>query len=242
MSAIAIPLWRRAVRPAWQGFARLVERAQAARSNHAYAPMIRLAAEFIRTNRVAGDYLEFGCCRARSFAAAWREARRFALPWHLYVFDSFAGLPTPRGVDGGGAFAAGQFAMDLPAFERVARALGVPHDRYTAVPGFYHDSLTEGLRARLPLRRAAFVFIDCDLYESARDALGWVAPYLQTGTVLAFDDYFCFAGDASRGEQRALAEFLAARPEFTLIDWHLFGWHGKSFIVNRRAGATGGDA
>jgi len=242
MSVIAAPLWRRAVRPAWQGFARLVERAQAARSNHAYAPMIRLAAEFIHTNRIAGDYLEFGCCRARSFAAAWKVARRFALPWHLYVFDSFAGLPDPRGPDAGSTFARGQFAMDLPTFEQAARALGVPRERYTAVPGFYRDSLTEGLRMRLSLRRAALVFIDCDLYESTRDALAWLVPYLQTGTVLCFDDYFCFAGDATRGEQRALAEFRAAHPGIALVDWHLFGWHGKSFIVNRCTPAPGGGA
>jgi predicted O-methyltransferase YrrM len=82
------------------------------------------------------------------------------------------------------------------------------------------------------------IYIDCDLYSSTKEAFEWIRPYLQTGTIICFDDYFTFSGDADKGGQRALREFAEKYPEFSFLDWLLFGWAGKSFIVNRRGGLS----
>jgi O-methyltransferase len=211
----------------------LVQRAIQSRDNHRYDDIIRLAYQFLSSNKVEGDYLEFGAYRGRTFSSAWRAITRAQRPDHLYVFDSFEGLPAAAGVDSGTIFVEGRYAMSLEAFQDIAGKIGCPASRYTCVKGFYSDSLTEALRARLPLRKAGLIYVDCDLYVSTRDALEWCYPYLQTGTVICFDDYFTFSGDSNKGEQLALREFAARHRDLTFVDWHFYGWHGKSFIVNR---------
>ena len=61
----------------------------------------------------------------------------------------------------------------------------------------------------------------------------FVLPILQTGTIIAFDDWFAFNGDPERGGQLALKEFLRENSSVTVVDFLGFGWHGKSFIVKR---------
>ena len=61
--------------------------------------------------------------------------------------------------------------------------------------------------------------------------LNYILPILQTGTILAFDDYFCFNGDPERGGQLALKEFLNRNPQIKIADYLNIGWGGKSFIV-----------
>jgi len=211
----------------------LVQRAIQSRDNHRYDDVIRLAYQFLNSNKVEGDYLEFGSYRGRTFTSAWSVISRFRRPDHLYCFDSFEGLPSIESVDEGSVFFEGKYAMSLEQFQVIAKRAGCPQSRYTTVKGFYSDSLTADLAARLPLKKAALVYIDCDLYTSTRDALEWCYPYLQTGTILCFDDFFTFAGDRKKGEQLALSEFGARHPDLSFVDWHLFAWHGKSFIVNR---------
>jgi hypothetical protein len=83
----------------------------------------------------------------------------------------------------------------------------------------------------LPLRKAALVWIDCDFYESTVPVLEFITDYVQDGTLLIFDDWFCFRGDPERGEQRAFAEWLARNPWIRAGELLRFGWHGSSFIL-----------
>jgi hypothetical protein len=215
-------------------FASAIERAIFARANHRYEYIIRLAYDFLATNKVEGDYLEFGCYRGRTFVSAWNAIARTRRADQLYAFDSFQGLPELEASDAGTVFHEGKYAMSEEAFRKHVEGRGVPRERYVTVPGFYETSLSEVLRQKLPLRKAALIYLDCDLYSSTREALAWCYPYLQTGTVLCFDDFFVFSGDSDKGQMRALREFLAEHADIHLVDWHLYGWHGKSFIVNRR--------
>jgi hypothetical protein len=59
--------------------------------------------------------------------------------------------------------------------------------------------------------KAAVVLVDCDLYASAVPVLEFVAPLLQTGTILIFDEYWNLGEDA--GERRAHREFSERHPE-----------------------------
>lgn len=186
-----------------------------------------------------GDYLEFGCAAGASFIHAYRQAAP-RMPWmRFWAFDSFQGLPRPEGIDREGEARAGLFACDQPTFLRNLRAAGVDLNRVVCVPGWYRETLTPDLKGRHQLRVASIVYIDCDLYQSAAEALAFVTDLVETGTVLIFDEWFTGRGDPERGEQRACAEWLAAHPEIGLQDWHLFGAYGKSFIVTRprRAGS-----
>jgi hypothetical protein len=63
-------------------------------------------------------------------------------------------------------------------------------------------------------------------------ALEFIAPLLQTGTFLYFDNWFIDNGDMSKGEARACHDWLIAHPEFTVVDYGNVGMFGKMFIVN----------
>lgn len=55
------------------------------------------------------------------------------------------------------------------------------------------------------------------------------------GGILAFDDWYCFDGDPTRGEQRAFAEVSPTFKDRLVFTPHLpFGWHGQAFLVHHR--------
>jgi len=59
--------------------------------------------------------------------------------------------------------------------------------------------------------------------------LEFALPFLTRGTVLVFDDWFCFCGDPERGERRAFREFRERHPRLRFEDF-LQGSEAKAFI------------
>lgn len=188
--------------------------------------------EYVKSSRIDGDYLEFGVYRGRTFVAAYHFAQDCRLDaMRFYGFDSFAGLPPIKGPDEAGEFTEGQYSMPLDAFRRLITRRGVSLDRVELIEGWYETTLVPARSESLPLRKAAFVFVDCDLYESTVHVLDFITGYVQNGTVLAFDDWNCFGADPERGERRAFAEWMQANPSLTASEFRRFGWHGNSFIL-----------
>jgi len=191
--------------------------------------------KFIMANKIEGDYLEFGCFGGMTFRLAHKYARLLDLKMHFYAFDSFQGLPKPKGIDVHTQWGEGAMSNSIADFKKILRSAGIKEVEYTLVPGFYSESLSEDKIAELKLKKAAFIYVDCDLYESTVPVLKFILPLLQTGTVIAFDDFYCFNGDPDCGEQLALREFLKQNPEVEVVDYTTFGWHGKSFIIKKRS-------
>ncbi|MEA2177141.1 MAG: O-methyltransferase [Solirubrobacteraceae bacterium] len=191
------------------------------------ARMLNQAFGYVRNERIAGDYAEFGVLEGRTFVEAWYAAQRHGLG-HVgfHAYDSFAGLPEVEGVDAGGPFSRGEFASPRSVFDRVTSP--VPSSRMTVTEGFYDRTLPGADK-----RPDAVAWIDCDLYESTVPVLDFLTDQLQDGSVLIFDDWFCFHGRPDRGEQRACGEWLAAHPEISLVPYRDFHWAGRSFLVNR---------
>ena len=170
-------------------------------------------ARFLHINRpVPGYYFEFGCNEANTIRNAW-SCFEHLFDFHYVGFDSFEGLPEIAEIDKQQIWAKGKLAFAEDEFIRRAVAHGIPREKLTTVKGFYDSSLTEDVKIRFLPTKAAVIYIDCDLYASTVPVLEWVKDFLQTGTVIVFDDWYCFCGDPTRGEQRAWSEFIAANPE-----------------------------
>ncbi|MDC0308926.1 TylF/MycF family methyltransferase [bacterium] len=92
------------------------------------------------------------------------------------------------------------------------------------VQGFYCDSLTPELQARMP--KAGVIHIDVDLYSSTVDVLRFLKPLLVPGSLLVFDDWYAFPGGGLMGERRALTEFLEANPGFAVEPWKAYSTFG----------------
>ena len=199
--------------------------------------MLAQAFEFAKINGVKGDYLEFGVWKGKTFRWAHLMKRRYGLgEMKLWAFDSFAGLPEVGNV-ADNIWRQGQFACSLPEFQAIVAAAGIRRDEYETVQGFYSDSLDDKAHARFGQRQAAVVYIDCDLYESTRDALRFVARHLAHGAILCFDDYYNYKAAPDQGEARALAEFRVEHPQLDLMSYFNYSPLGASFVVRHREAA-----
>lgn len=176
-------------------------------------------AVFAHQNRpLGGYYMEFGCHGARTMRYAF-DAFHALFDWRYLAFDSFQGMPAAREADGRTAWAPGALHTSEEEFIRQVVDHGMPREKLITVKGYYEETLTPELKARLLPTRAAVVYLDCDLYSSAAAALEFASDFLQPGTVVVFDDWFCFRGDPDQGERRAFREFCARRPHLHFQDF-----------------------
>lgn len=190
------------------------------------------ATEFVKFSDIKGDYLEFGVWEGTSFIRAYHFAQNKNLnDMNFYAFDSFEGLPDLKGEEGN-QFKKGSFNCSLEQFKKNLAKQKVNMKKVGYVVGFYETSLK---REPIPyIKPASIVYIDCDLYSSAVDVLKFLTKYIQDGTILIFDDWFCFKSNQNKGEQRAFREWLEENKQFTATEFYKFGVHGNSFIINKK--------
>jgi len=193
------------------------------------------AMAYARTSGLEGDYLEFGVFRGERFAAASYLRRKRGLSMKLYAFDSFSGLPWNQEVDSSGykMYEEGAYACSEMDFLKNVRRTGADMDQVITVPGFFEESLTLENPRVANLRKAAIVWVDCDLYSSTVSVLNFLSNYLQHGSLILFDDYFCYRADPKAGQQRAFREWLEKNRQFSAVELMRFSWHGTSFVIHR---------
>ena len=190
---------------------------------------------YLHRAQVPGDYLEFGVFRGQSFILALESARKVLKGQRgsrrFFAFDSFAGLPDVDPDKDSGIFQRGDFSAEEHRFRRnIAKpARGWP---VVVVPGFFSESLTDGLRAQHQMTHAAFAVIDCDIYASTAEVLRFLAPLLHSGSVLYFDDWYYAGRDLRRGEPGACAEWLDRNPTIHLLPFGRVGETGQLFLVD----------
>jgi O-methyltransferase len=196
---------------------------------------IDLAMERIGEQALTGDYYEFGLYRGYSFWHAQNEADRLGLTgMRFFGFDSFEGLPEVEGADREkGIFFSGDYACGRDQVYSRLEAEGFDWSRAALIEGFFDQSLTPEVKVDHAMGPAAVVLIDCDLYQSTVPVLAFLDDLLQDGSIVLFDDWYCFGDSGDRGEQRAFREFLADRPSWTAESWIDFPVYGKAFIMRR---------
>lgn len=138
--------------------------------------------------RFDGDWAEFGVYKG--------DTARWMLSYltdgnTLHLFDSFEGLS--RAWSG---LPAGSFKTEAPVFD---------DERVIMHPGWFCDTVSQALEGKT----LSFIHVDCDLYESALDAL-WSLPPLRPGTLILFDEYVHnLGGKPVDDERRAFNEWAS---------------------------------
>ena len=218
--------------------AHVLRRSGAISSGHEAARVLGLTFAYVHSEGIEGDYAEFGVWTGRTFVEAWRIGKSLGGDQRYFAYDSFEGLPDAGGIDGDGRFKPGEFSHSRRTFESRLRRARVPARDVEIVEGFYDVSLDS---AAPEPRQVAVAWVDCDLYASTVPVLEFLTDRLAQGSILLFDDWFCFAGDSNKGEAKACAEWLERNPQFTLVPWRQFNWAGQAFIVRRSDRAAAPD-
>lgn len=131
----------------------------------------------------------------------------------LWIYDSFAGLPTKTREDNSGAganFQAGKLLVTKREVVEKIRRAGL---RNVIIKKAWFDDLTD---ADLPTE-IAFGFLDGDLYESIKTSLKLVAPRLVGQGIMIVHDY---NNPELPGSSRAVDEFLRTHPEYKMRVQH----------------------
>jgi O-methyltransferase len=80
------------------------------------------------------------------------------------------------------------------------------------------------------LPKPGIIHIDCDLYISTISVLKFLKPLLVSGSILLFDDYYCYPANQNLGQKKAIDEFLKNNKDYNfksvnliqLLDNHFF--------------------
>jgi hypothetical protein len=83
---------------------------------------------------------------------------------------------------------------------------------------------------KIPSSLISIVNIDCDLHRSALAGLKLCRPFLQVGSVRLMDEYHGFNADPSKGERKALQDFLT-ETSIQVDRWFDYHYGGRAFLV-----------
>lgn len=216
-------------------------------------------AHYLNCEAIPGDILEFGVAGGRGLSmlaywhhqvlSYWGYTEEEATQRQFIGFDSFLGLPElseahPR--MSAGVFSHNENPQHPLIMENSPHTPEVVHELFQRlgyrkpliIEGFFNETLNAAIPEHTT--KAALVHIDCDLYESTKEALFAVEPILEDGAIIAFDDWFCYRGNSEKGEARAFAEFLNTFPYWQAISYKKYSVLCQAFILVKK-GASSND-
>ncbi|MBU1616067.1 TylF/MycF family methyltransferase [bacterium] len=199
----------------------------------------KLIVHYLNASKLFGNYAEFGVWTGNTFATVYKQSRLIYKDsfksMKFYAFDSFEGFPDLEGDDIYPQFIKGGRTCNEDDFMNNLKKKGVDVSRVEKIKGWFSETLKSSADAYQSIKQdsISFAYIDCDLYESTKDVLVFLKDRIMSGGIIAFDDWFCFAGNPYKGEQKACIEFLEANKDVVLVSYQQFGWHGMSFIYHK---------
>lgn len=148
----------------------------------------------LRLERPHGTLLEFGVYNGSSI-------RKIAASTEgcVYGFDSFEGLPE--------SWARPDAQLDAGSFSTHKVLPHVPSNVHLVV-GWFEDTLPRFVKETLG-EKIGFMHVDCDLYSSTKTVFDHVAPLVQKGTIIVFDELLNYP-TYEHHEVKAFYEFLSS--------------------------------
>ncbi len=166
---------------------------------------------------VIGDFVECGVWNGGSAAAIGCALRNTGR--HIWLYDSFEGLPAPALVDG--AFAVNYAGQCIGREESVRQAISiaqVAEGSFTICKGWFADTF----RSPLP-EVVSFLHIDADWYDSVKLSLETFYDRVSEGGIIVLDDFGHWEGC-----REAFYDFIQGRRLKPLLE--RFG-HTQAFWI-----------
>lgn len=163
---------------------------------------IKYISKYLRSVNIEGDLYEFGAYRGEITQRIEHLFRTFNLNYHkMYGFDSFEGLPEEaEGIPK-------HYIYSKGAFCDTHESMLFPLYNGEYIKGWFNQLNAESMK-KYNFRPARFVHVDCDLYISTIDALGFMFDnkLIQKNCIVAFDEYKSVEPLMAGGEAKAWAE------------------------------------
>jgi len=129
-----------------------------------------------------GDMLEVGVWRGGTGAVIAAAANRWRPASTIWLCDTFEGVVKTGRYDT--AYFGGEHA-DASKEDILALSSRLELANVAVLKGMF----PEDTAAAIGERRIAFCHVDVDAYQSALEVVSWVAPRMDAGGVMVFDDY-----------------------------------------------------
>lgn len=197
--------------------------------------MFHLAGQYTNTLRrqyesdIMSSYCEFGVFDGRTFSIAYHALNHTCN--RFYAFDSFEGIGDTLAEETS-HFVDGDFYANQASFWYNMHDADADLSRITAVPGLFNTSLINKTPADFGISHIFCAHIDVDVYIPALQALQFMTPALVDGALILFDDYDHMAADNSRGERRALREWLA-ETGYSAELYRSYNALSRAFIIHK---------
>jgi len=189
---------------------------------------IEASIRYICEHRIGGDFVECGVAGGGSIMAmAFTLLDIGMTDRHLWLYDTFDGMPEPGEHDIGrhGTAAIGKYRqlrkgdvsgwinIPLETVKRNVARTGYPDDRLHFVPGKVEETLPREAPDKVALLR-----LDTDWYESTKVEMDVLFERLAEGGLIIIDDYYRW-----QGSRKAVDDYIhdnAIRIFWSRIDDH----------------------
>lgn len=167
---------------------------------------LKRLASSIRERGVEGDFVECGTYKGGSAAVLATEMNSRL---HLWLYDSFEGMPEAKEVDGTDAGAwVGKLGASEEDVKEVLSVVGLSPEQYTIRKGWFDQTFLQHLPERV-----ALLHCDADWHASVTVVLETFYPLVAEGGVIILDDFGWWEGC-----REAFYDFCAKHGEKPLLE------------------------
>ncbi|MCD4759805.1 TylF/MycF family methyltransferase [archaeon] len=191
--------------------------------------LIKTILGYLRFEKLRGDWLEFGTYEGNSTILTMRLADKYKVPLRIITFDSFEGMPLIKSKLK--IIKKGKFKTNYQIVKSNLKQYETDDIKVEVVKGYYKDTCNKQLVKHRNIKKISVLYIDCDIYESTKQALDFATPYLQNGSIIVFDEFYGWFTDYKHSEYKAFKEWQQNNPNFELVEFHKFGNVHNSFIL-----------
>ncbi|GAP96399.1 TylF/MycF/NovP-related O-methyltransferase [Leptolyngbya sp. NIES-2104] len=143
--------------------------------------------EDLNAQRIPGDFVECGTYKGGSAAIL---SKGLGERRHLWLYDSFQGLPPTTEKDGEDAkWWVGECVGAIADLKAVMQAVGTSETAYTIKPGWFETTLQQDLPEQI-----ALLHCDADWYDSVMLVLETFYPRISPGGCIVLDDFGYWEG------------------------------------------------
>lgn len=135
----------------------------------------------IKLDDIEGDYIEFGIFKGKSLLHSIKVTKKLKIfqNKNYWGLDSFKGFP----VENHNFYQSKNFISSKSSVDKLFKK----YNNVKIIEGYFEESIKSHELSNI--KKISFAFIDCDIYESAQFAFGYLKEKISKGGFIMIDDF-----------------------------------------------------